>query len=87
MSRTTTERAISISGGITPTDFVWSNGDATVNFVPSTPLTYATTYTVTVSTAAADQEGEHLLAPYSWQFTTRGKHDLYLPVVMKAFAE
>jgi len=88
MSRTATEGAISISG-VVPTGFAWSSGDTRVNFVPSTPLTYTTTYTVTVSTAAADQEGEHLLAPYGWQFTTRPEviYRVYLPVTRKGYGE
>jgi hypothetical protein len=87
MSRIVTEGAIAISSGITPTNFAWSADDDTVNFVPSASLIYATTYTVTVSTATADQEGDHLSASYSWSFTTRPEvmWQIYLPLVMKSF--
>ena len=85
MSRTVTEGDISSSSEITPTNFAWSADDDTVNFVPSASLIHATAYTVTVNTAATDLEGEHLFAPYSWQFTTRPEvmWQVYLPVVWK----
>ena len=85
MSHTTTEGAISISSGLSPTGFVWSDSDRSVDFAPSASLLYATTYTVTVSTDATGQEGEHLPVPYSWQFTTQPEvlWQVYLPLVLR----
>jgi hypothetical protein len=87
MSRTVTEGAISMSGGVTLTGFAWNDSGSTVNFAPSTPLTYVTIYTVTVNTAATDLESEHLPVPFSWSFTTRPEvmWQVYLPLVMKRF--
>ncbi|KAF5413098.1 MAG: hypothetical protein C5S38_07260 [Candidatus Methanophagaceae archaeon] len=42
----------------------------TMIFTPSSDLIPETTYTVFISTVAADLAGNHLESPYSWQFTT-----------------
>ena len=52
MNLSTTETAISMSGGLTLKNFTLSNGDMTVTFEPATSLSSQTTYTVTVSIAA-----------------------------------
>jgi len=42
----------------------------TATFMPSAALAPSTTYTATISTAAADTSGTTLPAPYVWTFTT-----------------
>jgi alpha-2-macroglobulin len=50
-------------------EFTWD--DNTLSFRPNTNLSDFTTYTVTLSTEAAGENGEPvLLEPYSWFFTT-----------------
>ena len=51
-----------------------------VSFVPSAPLAYATTYTVTVS-GARDLAG-NLMAPFAWSFTTSAAPDSTPPTVI-----
>ncbi|MCD4669361.1 MAG: Ig-like domain-containing protein, partial [Actinomycetia bacterium] len=85
VSRTTAEGAITISGGVSPTGFAWSNGDRTVTFALTPTLAYLTTYTVTVGPGVADLTGHLSTEPFSWQFTTQGKYDLYLPLVLRNF--
>ena len=87
MSHTVTEGAISISGEVIPTGFAWNDVGSAVNFAPSTPLTYATTHTVIVSSAATDLEGEHLPVPYSWHFTTRPEvlWQVHLPLTWRDY--
>ena len=70
--------APTITGGTT---FTVSLGGVAVNgtvayvdnvatFTPTLPLALATTYSVTVTTAATDLAGNPLAAPYTWTFTT-----------------
>ena len=87
VSRTTVQEAIAVSGGVSPTGFAWSNGDRTVSFTLTPTLAYLTTYTVTVGPGVADLAGHLSTGAFNWQFTTRGRHDLYLPVVMKDWLE
>ncbi|MCK4266655.1 MAG: Ig-like domain-containing protein, partial [Thermoplasmata archaeon] len=70
MNKTATENATLISGGPTPTNFVWSNGNKTMTFDLSAPLSSTTTYTVTISTDAKDLRGNHLVSDYQFSFTT-----------------
>jgi len=56
---------------VTPavTGVVTYNG-TTVTLTPASNLAYATTYTVTITTAAKDVAGNALSASYGWSFTT-----------------
>ncbi|MDR3750675.1 MAG: Ig-like domain-containing protein [Terracidiphilus sp.] len=42
----------------------------TATFTPSAALAYGTTYTATITTAAATPGGAELISPYVWSFTT-----------------
>ncbi|MFC2072820.1 Ig-like domain-containing protein, partial [Chloroflexota bacterium] len=67
MNTTSVESAFSIlptvSGG-----FSWT--DNVLTFIPGGNLTYNTTYTVTINTAAQDLAGNPLAEDYIWSFTT-----------------
>lgn len=69
MNQTLTEAAFSINGSVTGS-FGWLNASAMM-FTPTSPLSYLTVYTVTVSTGAMDLEGENMQVPYTWSFTTK----------------
>ncbi len=53
----------SVSGTVTPSG-------STGTFAPASPLSPATTYTVTVAAGVKDTTGQALAADYSWSFTT-----------------
>ncbi|MBT0665626.1 Ig-like domain-containing protein [Geobacter pelophilus] len=61
---------ITVNGGVTGTVTYDSSGTMQATFVPSAPLAYSTTYTVTVSTAAKDLSGNAMQAAYTASFTT-----------------
>jgi hypothetical protein len=69
MDRGSTESALSTSPSVSGS-FTWSFDNATMTFTPTSNLAYDTVYTVTISTEAMDAQGENMLAPYSWSFTT-----------------
>lgn len=71
MNTTETESAISISHGLTATNFVWSNGNKTVTFTPSSNLDSETTYTVTISSDAKDILGNWIERTTKFSFTTK----------------
>jgi len=56
-------------------------GDMTVIFKPANPLSYATTYTVTITTEVRDMAGNAMLADYAWSFTTEAVFDETPPEV------
>jgi O-glycosyl hydrolase len=62
---TVTGASGSVSGLIT-----YSSATATATFTPSSPLSYSTTYTATITTGAQNTSGTALAANYSWSFTT-----------------
>ncbi|UCG69737.1 MAG: Ig-like domain-containing protein, partial [Thermoplasmata archaeon] len=70
MNKTATENATTMSGGVNPTNFVWSNGNKTMTFEPSSTLDSETTYTVNVSTDAKDMQENILQLNYQFSFTT-----------------
>jgi hypothetical protein len=53
----------SLTGTVTPSG-------STATFAPASPLSPATTYTVTVGAGVKDTTGQALAANYSWSFTT-----------------
>jgi len=69
MKDTATQDAFSISPTAGGT-FSWEGN--TMVFTPTVGLSSGETYTVTISGEAIDLEGNSLLAPHSWQFTTEG---------------
>lgn len=79
MNTTAVESAISISGGLTPTGFVWDPGNKNVTFTPSSILDMATKYTVTISTDAKDTEGNRIKITYVFTFTTL---DIIPPLIL-----
>ncbi len=70
MNRSATENATTLSGGITPTNFIWSNGNQTVTFDPSAILNSSTIYVVTISLDATNLFGNPLPSEYQFSFTT-----------------
>jgi hypothetical protein len=70
MNKTATEPAISISGGLKPLNFAWSNGDMTVTFALSASLSSETLYTVTVLLSAKDVLDNFLENTYKFSFTS-----------------
>ncbi|UCG70591.1 MAG: Ig-like domain-containing protein, partial [Thermoplasmata archaeon] len=79
MNTTAVESAISMSGGLTPTNFLWDTGNKNVTFTPSSILEMATKYTVTINTEAKDTEGNRIRITYVFSFTTL---DLDPPVII-----
>ncbi|UCE36904.1 MAG: Ig-like domain-containing protein [Thermoplasmata archaeon] len=71
MNLTATENAITISGGLTPTNFSWSNGEMTVSFEPSSTLSSLTIYIINIMIDAKDVLGNQLKEPYQFSFTTK----------------
>jgi parallel beta-helix repeat protein len=70
MNKTATESAISVSGGLTPKNFGWSNGDMTVTFALSASLISETLYTVTILLTAKDVLENFLENTYKFSFTS-----------------
>ena len=71
MDTTATEAAFSLAnGGVVSGSFVWSVGDTVLTFTPDSQLSSGTVYTGTISVAAEDQEGQTMVDPYIWSFTT-----------------
>jgi methionine-rich copper-binding protein CopC len=62
------EGAISISGGLTPTNFVWDIENKIVTFTPSSNLQSRTEYTVIISTDAMDPMGNRIKIAYVFKF-------------------
>jgi parallel beta-helix repeat protein len=79
MNTTAVESAISLSGGLIPTNFVWDVGNKNVTFTPSSILEMATKYTVTITTDAKDTEGHRIRITYVFTFTTL---DINPPVIL-----
>jgi hypothetical protein len=69
LDTTTIAPAISISPA-TAGNISLSQGNRNFEYVPSSPLTANTVYTVTISTALATKAGDHLSYSYSYSFTT-----------------
>jgi parallel beta-helix repeat protein len=70
MNTTAVQSAISISGGLTPTGYVWDSGNKNVTFTPSSILEKATKYMVTINTDAKDTQGNRIRITYVFSFTT-----------------
>ncbi|AOP33601.1 hypothetical protein A0128_06915 [Leptospira tipperaryensis] len=76
---------------LTTASFVLSDGSAvagtvsclgtTASFNPTANLSYNTSYTATITTAAKDLAGNSLAAPFSWSFTTGSAPDITPPTV------
>lgn len=71
MNTVATEAAFSVSPNVNG-DHDWSDDATEQTFTPDGPLTPGTTYTVTVSTSAADAAGNVLPEPYTFTFHTGG---------------
>ncbi|NPV45529.1 MAG: hypothetical protein HPY69_01120 [Armatimonadetes bacterium] len=67
MDQASVESAFTISPSVEGT-FSWSGNELT--FTPTAPLSYSTTYTVTISNSARGATGTALSQSYSWSFDT-----------------
>lgn len=56
--------------------------EAKITFSPSSPLSYDTTYTLTITGDIKDQYGNTLLQTYSFSFSTPAEPDLIPPLVV-----
>jgi parallel beta-helix repeat protein len=70
MNTTTVESAISLSGGLMPTNFVWDAGNKKVTLTPSSDFSSETTYTVTITTDAKDLLGNRIEETYLFSFSS-----------------
>ena len=67
---TTTSVTLTGPSGTVPATVTYDDPSKTATLTPSAPLTAATTYTATVTTAVQDLAGNALTAPTTWTFTT-----------------
>lgn len=67
MNRTSVENAFSISPSAAGA-FTWSAGDTQLTYTPFADLSFATTYSVTISVGAADTEGISLSTTNNFSF-------------------
>ncbi len=67
MDTASVEAALAVAPPV-PHTASWSGPNLTLSF--SSPLSFATTYSVTVGSDAADTDGSHLAIPFSGAFTT-----------------
>ncbi|MBI2321717.1 MAG: Ig-like domain-containing protein, partial [Chloroflexi bacterium] len=75
---TVTTANVQVLSGATPVvgEVRWNGLDQSVVFSPLEPLTPGATYDAELSTALADNSGNHLAASYRWSFTTFPAGDL-----------
>jgi len=70
-SSITTAGTFTLAGpGNAPVTGVVTYSGMTATFTPSSVLSYGTTYTATITTAAAAPGGAELIGPFVWSFTT-----------------
>ncbi|KKO19444.1 MAG: hypothetical protein BROFUL_01859, partial [Candidatus Brocadia fulgida] len=65
-----TTATFSLTDGVTPVTGAVSYTGTTATFTPTGSLSYATSYTATVTTGVTDLAGNALGANYVWGFTT-----------------
>ncbi|MCK4265703.1 MAG: Ig-like domain-containing protein [Thermoplasmata archaeon] len=75
MNRTSVENAFLMSNATSEINgtFSWTYGSNRMRFTPTKPLAYNMTYTVLITTAAADESGNRLEESLSWRFFTESK--------------
>ncbi|HEY0707769.1 MAG TPA: Ig-like domain-containing protein, partial [Polyangia bacterium] len=82
MNRTTTEAAITISGGVSCAGrWLWNTANNFASCKPAAALTASTSYTVTVAATATDAAGNTMMAPHSFSFTTAALPDVLPPTI------
>ncbi len=81
MNRTNVEAAFSALPAITGV-ISWS--DNVMAYMPTSPLWYGMTYTITVNVGATDAVGNPLESAYSWQFSTTSEPDTTPPTVKES---
>jgi methionine-rich copper-binding protein CopC len=79
-STLTTATLLLTGGGNQVAGTVFAAG-ATAIFLPAANLAFATQYTATVTTGAADPAGNPLAMPFTWRFTTEPAPDTTPPLV------
>ena len=65
--------SIAVTGGDGAVSGTASYSGQTVTFLPSAPLEYQTSYTVSIAATASDGDGDAIGATYTWSFTTTRK--------------
>ncbi|MBN1836701.1 MAG: Ig-like domain-containing protein [Spirochaetales bacterium] len=85
MNRTATEQAFSLQEGSEAREgrFAWKEGDRLLGFTPLVPLAAGRLYTLSVSAAAEDVDGNSLAEPLRFQFRTGA--DDRRPAVVRLF--
>jgi methionine-rich copper-binding protein CopC len=69
-ANTLTTATFSLTDGVTPVTGTVSYTGTTATFTPTGSLSYATSYTVTVSAGVSDLAGNAMGLDYSWSFST-----------------
>ncbi|MFT3711340.1 MAG: Ig-like domain-containing protein [Archangium sp.] len=80
MNMMATEGALNIAPAATCT-FTWNAQRTLMSCRPTLPLTFSTSYTVTLGTGAHDDANNTLMAPYVFSFTTAAMPDLTPPTI------
>jgi hypothetical protein len=81
MDRDLTESAVIPSPSI-DWGAAWKDNDTTLTFTPSSPLENETRYTITIGMGARSINYAHLVAPYTFSFTTRKASGIVPPTVV-----
>jgi hypothetical protein len=74
MDESSVENAFSITPQV-PGQFRWNNDSSSFFFIPESLFTCFSSYTVTLTTSAADLNGLHIQAPLSWTFAIESNKD------------
>ena len=75
MNRTSVENAFVMSNATSEVNgtFSWTYSSNRMRFTPTEPLAYNMTYTILITTTAADESGNMLEESLSWRFFTESK--------------
>lgn len=79
---TTTSVTVTSTGVAAPVAGTVAVSGNSVTFTPTTPLSAATSYTATISTAVKDLAGNALASAYGWTFSTVVPPDVTAPTIV-----